>query len=69
MCFGSSKVQQAETPAAAPAAPDPAAKEQEIGSARKAEDQAAYGTSGKPQTRVNRALSGAATSGGAGLYM
>lgn len=69
MCFGS-KPKQAETPAAAPAQPDAAAVPQDIGLARKIEDQGVYGTKGQPKFRTDRTqIGGGATAGGSGLQM
>jgi hypothetical protein len=66
MCFGS-KQQKVEAPAPAPAAPAPPPVEQDIGGARKSQNQQTFG-SDLPDLRVrNTGLS--APSAGAGLRM
>lgn len=57
MCFSSGSQPEkvtTQTVAAAPAAPMPAAQPALIGSKRKAENMAHFGTSTGPQTRVGR---------------
>lgn len=68
MCFGS-KPKAAEKPAPAPEPAAPPADEQPIGSARKAEDRAAFGTAGQ-RLRVDRSqTAGGVGVGGSGLRM
>lgn len=67
MCFGSSG-SKTETPAAAPAAPEPAPTAADIGGARKAEEQATFGSS-KPSMRADRTVGGSLPAGGSGLVM
>lgn len=55
MCFGSKPQQSQVKPAPAPAPPAETAVEQDIGTARKEEDTALFG-SDTPNTRVDRSL-------------
>lgn len=66
MCFSSGSSQTA-TPAAAPAAPEPAATAADVGAARKAEDTQTFGST-TPTMRVDRTIPGA-VAGGSGLTM
>lgn len=67
MCFGGSQPQPAATPAAAPAPPAPTATPDAVGSARKAEDLALFG-SVQPNMRVDRSVtSGGVGQGGSGI--
>ena len=66
MCFSSSSPKPAPTPAPAPPAPEPAPMETEVGSARKAADESAYGSS-TPSLRRDGSLTAGGIRTGAGL--
>ena len=69
MCLSSPKASKntTPTPAAAPAPPIEPPEEQEIGKARKTEEDLLFGDG--PKYRVDRAVSPAATAGGTGIKM